>query len=112
MDFYKTFLIFLFFSLILLFVLFFIIFLLRKYLFPFLGFGLDEIKLIKSFPIEKKLRILIVEVFGKIYFLAIGEKNITILEKIEEKEKIDKIKEELKNEIIKRKNFFRALFKK
>ncbi|MCS7180291.1 MAG: flagellar biosynthetic protein FliO [bacterium] len=108
MEFYKTSLFFFVVTIIFLIVLFFVIFSLKKLFFPFFT---NEVKIIKSFSIERKCKILIVEIFDKIYFLGITESGITILEKVDDKEKINKIKEKIENEIVKRKNVLK-IFKK
>ena len=113
MEFYKSILFYLFFSLIFIGGIIFILnWFLKKYLFPKFLLYSQGIKIIKSFYIDKKLRIIIVEIFEKIYILGIGEKDVIILEKIENKEEIEKIKDKFEKRDEKEiKNVFR-FFKK
>jgi len=112
MEFYKSILFYFFFSLIFIVIIFILNWFLKKYLFPKFLLYTQGIKIIKSFYIDKKFRIIIVEIFEKIYILGIGEKDVIILEKIENKEEIEKIKDKFERQDEKEiKNVFK-FFKK
>jgi len=98
MEFYKSILFYLIFSLIFIGIIFVLNLFLKKYLFPKFLLYSQGIKIIKNFYIDRKFRIIMIEIFEKIYILGIGEKSIIILEKIEDKDEINKIKEKFKSQ--------------